>query len=135
MNKTMNKGLMRKSTHSIEEVYAAVSSTMFNKRKTRIMFKGDEIKSNSQRYQTFFTKGLRCVTCGIEGRFFAKEKTVNDQRYHLNLYAVNPNGQEVLMTKDHIIPQSRGGKNTLDNYQTMCVVCNTRKGNRCDESV
>lgn len=135
MKNTINKGLTRKSKHSIEEVYKAVSSTMFNKRKTWIMFRGDEIKATSQRYQLFFTKGMRCVNCGIEGRFFAKEKKLNDQRYHLNLYAVNPNGQEVLMTKDHIVPQSMGGKNTLDNYQTMCVVCNARKGNKCDEPV
>ena len=135
MKKTRNKGLIRKSEHSIEEVYAAVSSTMFNKRKTRIMFQGDEIKTTSQRYQLFFTKGMRCVNCGIEGRFFAKEKTLNDQRYHLNLYAVNAIGQEVLMTKDHIIPKSKGGKNKLENYQTMCMVCNAKKGNKCDEPV
>ena len=93
MRRTVNKGLIRKSTHTIEEVYAAVSGAMFNHRKTRIMFCGDEIKATSQQYQLFFTKGMRCVRCGVEGRFFAKEKTVNDVRYHLNLYAVNEKGQ------------------------------------------
>ncbi len=135
MRRTVNKGLIRKSTHTIEEVYAAVSGAMFNHRKTRIMFCGDEIKATSQRYQLFFTKGMRCVRCGVEGRFFAKEKTVNDVRYHLNLYAVNEKGQEVLMTKDHIVPQSKGGKNTLKNYQTMCMVCNSRKGNKDEGAV
>ena len=112
-----------------------MSSTMFNKRKTRVIFDGDEIKSTSQRYQMFFTKGMRCAKCGIEGRFFAKEKTVNDKRYHLNLYAMNRNGQEVLMTKDHIVPRSKGGKSALENYQPMCLVCNTKKGDRYDGSV
>jgi len=37
-------------------------------------------------------------------------------------------GHEVLMTKDHIIPKSKGGKNTLKKYQTMCTHCNCRKG-------
>lgn len=34
------------------------------------------------------------------------------------------------MTVDHIIPKSRGGKDTWDNLVTACVSCNNRKGNR-----
>ena len=48
------------------------------------------------------------------------------------LYAVNENGIEVLMTKDHIIPVSKGGKNILSNYQTMCELCNLEKGNNME---
>lgn len=51
----------------------------------------------------------------------------NSQRY---LYAVDQDGEEVMMTKDHIIPVSKGGKNTLENYQTMCRKCNVQKGNK-----
>jgi 5-methylcytosine-specific restriction endonuclease McrA len=32
------------------------------------------------------------------------------------------------MTKDHIVPKSKGGKDMLSNTQTMCVICNTKKG-------
>ena len=32
------------------------------------------------------------------------------------------------MTKDHIYPRSLGGASTLDNMQTMCELCNQRKG-------
>jgi 5-methylcytosine-specific restriction endonuclease McrA len=35
----------------------------------------------------------------------------------------------VLMTQDHIMPRSKGGANRLENLQTMCCVCNNRKGN------
>lgn len=92
-----------------------------------------------------------CVSCGIEGLYFAKERTVkrhtsflkggikivtyslpirDDQfcQWHLNMYAMRENGTEIMMTKDHIIPRSRGGPNLMWNYQTMCQPCNSRKG-------
>jgi 5-methylcytosine-specific restriction endonuclease McrA len=33
---------------------------------------------------------------------------------------------------DHIVAESRGGKNTLDNLQCLCKVCNGAKGDRFD---
>lgn len=119
----------RKSIHTINDVYNAVKDVLFEHDKTKVSFDGDNIKGNSHRYQTFFTKGLRCVCCGIEGQYFAKEKSGKDKSYHLNLYAVDDEGNEVLMTKDHIIPKSKGGKDHITNYQTMCETCNFAKGN------
>lgn len=131
----MNKGYERKSIHSIEEIRELTKDVLFEKDKRNAMVKldGDTIKGNSQRYQTFFTKGLKCVYCGIEGKYFAKEKDIGSNLYHLNLYAVDENGKEVLMTKDHIVPKSKGGKDDITNYQTMCERCNKEKGNNLEE--
>lgn len=41
-------------------------------------------------------------------------------------------GREFL-TRDHVVPLSRGGKNTWDNVLTACSPCNNRKGNRLPE--
>lgn len=127
--------LERKSTHSIEEVREVVKDVLFYKDKSyaKVELDGDIIKGNSQRYQTFFTKGTKCVCCGIEGKYFAKEKVSRDKSYHLNLYAIDKNGKEVLMTKDHILPKSKGGQDHVDNYQPMCVRCNKAKGNNIEE--
>jgi 5-methylcytosine-specific restriction endonuclease McrA len=35
-----------------------------------------------------------------------------------------------LMTIDHILPKSRGGKNTWENLVVACKKCNQRKGNK-----
>lgn len=99
----------------------------------KVDFDGDLIKSNSQRYQTFFTKGCKCVVCEIEGKYFAKERHLQDKTYHLNLYAVDDNGDEIFMTKDHIIPHSKGGIDDISNYQTMCKLCNEAKGNKLED--
>ncbi|MEE8267285.1 MAG: HNH endonuclease [Gemmatimonadales bacterium] len=37
------------------------------------------------------------------------------------------------LTRDHLVPLSRGGKNTWANVVTACSRCNTRKGNRLAE--
>lgn len=129
------KIIERKSTHSIEQIRELTKYVLFekDKRNAKVELDGDIIKGNSQRYQTFFTKGMKCVCCGIEGKYFAKEKHEKDISYHLNLYGIDNNGQEVLITKDHIIPKSKGGKDELENYQTMCVICNQLKGNKIEQ--
>ena len=34
------------------------------------------------------------------------------------------------LTRDHIVPRSRGGENTWENVVTSCSPCNNRKGGR-----
>lgn len=67
--------LIRKSTYSIKEVHDKVKDILFekDKRLAKVDFDGDLIKGNSQRYQTFFTKGCKCAICGIEGKFSQKK--------------------------------------------------------------
>jgi len=90
---------------------------------------GDRINFSSLRLQTFATKGVACVRCGIEGEFFIKEKHhQSDKFFTLSLYALDGDNNWILMTKDHIIPKSKGGKDHLDNLNPMCYICNQDKG-------
>lgn len=34
------------------------------------------------------------------------------------------------LTIDHVLPRSRGGRDTWENLVTACMTCNNRKGNR-----
>lgn len=90
---------------------------------------GHPVVMSSQRYQLFAAKGLKCVACGLEGTFFALEKSFGDKgdKYHFNLYAIK-DGKEEMITKDHIFPKSKGGYDELSNYQVMCDTCNRKKG-------
>lgn len=92
-------------------------------------YEGHRVKMDSQRYLLFASKGVTCVECGLVGSFFGLEKNRGQEgdRYHFNLYGIR-DGIEILMTKDHVIPKSKGGLNTLDNYQIMCFDCNIAKG-------
>jgi 5-methylcytosine-specific restriction endonuclease McrA len=95
--------------------------------KKRIDLDGDMVSIESNRLAVF-KRNLVCCSCGVVGRFFVKERNCRNKYYHLNLYALGGDGEEILMTKDHIIPKCRGGKSHIKNYQTMCRPCNVRKG-------
>lgn len=121
----------RKGTYSPKEAFSKLSPYWNLEKDEAIMdFDGDPLRANSTRYKVFHNS-LICCTCGIKGKFFAKERSlpVMSDKFHLNLYAVDENGEEVLMTQDHIIPRSKGGSNGVSNLQTMCCRCNCNKGN------
>jgi 5-methylcytosine-specific restriction endonuclease McrA len=91
---------------------------------------GDQINFGTLRLQTFAAKGISCIACGLRGLFFVKEKHRTGERYyHLSLYALDANGREVMMTKDHRLSKDKGGTDTLDNLDPMCFPCNQAKGN------
>jgi len=95
-----------------------------------IEFDGIPVHMDSARYNLFKKKGTKCIKCGIEGKYFALEKFNFTNRYHFNLYGIDKKGKEIMITKDHKKPKSKGGKNNIKNYQTMCIICNEEKGNK-----
>lgn len=123
----------RKEMYSIDEVLSKILPISLPKNKAKVDFDGDLMKMSSHRYHTFVKSGIKCVCCGIEGKYFVKEKFKKDKGYHFNLYALNENGEEILMTKDHIVAKSKGGKDCIENYQTMCITCNNEKGTMSQE--
>lgn len=130
--------ILRASVVSIDTVFNALNEHIEQNKNVRdenkfVRINGHEIKANSQRYKLFMQKGITCVKCQRKATHFALERHPHDRRFHLNLYAGTPGGDdEVLFTKDHIIPKSLGGKDYVSNYQTMCKPCNEAKGNTLD---
>lgn len=125
--------LIRKETVSIQEVLPLIQFTPreLNAQSHPECLRnigGDLINMTSLKLQTFAKHGVRCKICGCKGSYFAKEKYPDQPYFHLNLYALK-DGREVLMTKDHVVPQSKGGRDRLNNYQTLCQECNKKKGN------
>ena len=100
-----------------------------------IEVEGFQVYRRSMRYATFYQKGCKCVKCGKEGTYFQldadREGGNIENRRHFNLYAEDG----TLMTKDHILPKKWGGKDTIDNFQTMCKDCNEAKGSQYEVEI
>lgn len=58
------------------------------------------------RWQVFQRDNWRCVACGRNAE------------------------HEIILHIDHITPRSKGGKDEMDNYQTLCEICNIGKSNK-----
>ena len=123
--KDKNK-LINVAEYGLEEVLPYISKEKETK-KYRVDGKTYTVKMNSDRYFVFL-KNIDCVACGLEGTVMRLELNPIDNIPHFNLYA-KEDGRFILMTKDHIIPKSKNGKDILSNYETCCHICNNLKGN------
>jgi len=95
---------------------------------------GIPIKMNTRNLQLFSLKTPVCKSCKRKGAYFALEFQSSDApdiTHTLNLYGYG----DVLFTKDHIIPVSIGGSNSLDNLQPMCIKCNEAKANKVNRKL
>lgn len=89
------------------------------------------VRVSSVRLRTF-KENIECVCCGRVGNVMGLDMPNGQDRPHFNLYC-KERKRRILMTKDHIIPKSRGGSNHISNMQTMCTRCNAKKGSKSPE--
>lgn len=97
------------------------------------VYAGFRVAMDSLRYQVF-AKSLACEKCGIVGnvmrlQYNDADKMRSPDRAHFNLYCVREGQEDVLMTKDHIVPSSLGGNDRISNLRNYCGPCNWERGN------
>lgn len=92
----------------------------------------ERLNLDSERLRCYAMYGVECSvpSCDRRGSFFAVEKQphVDHEAYHLNLYGTDSKGSEYMMTVDHIVARSLGGKHTMSNTRPMCSFHNFEKG-------
>lgn len=123
-------------TRSIDaETFLSAFRNAKSKRKKNFDLYGFKFRTTTHSHLLFAEQGCVCVRCGIEGIMFIIETEYKGKRPHATLYALDENGNVRLMTKDHIIPKSRGGINRRSNYQVMCQKCNNAKADKVEAEV
>ena len=85
-----------------------------------------KLKGIRKKYPLFKRDNFKCKGCGVQATHYAIEK--RSTWFVIQLYH-----ESVLMTIDHICPKSKGGGNSYKNLQTMCYVCNNKKGSDWDQ--
>lgn len=73
----------------------------------------------SVRRRVFRRDGYRCKRCNLVGR---------EQRWPSGAFTFPTDRVGVYLSIDHKHPRSRGGGHDEANLQTLCTLCNSRKG-------
>lgn len=73
--------------------------------------------------EVIYKDKYECIVCKKKAVKLVFNRNTISNKLQINFYTRG----NILLTKDHIIPISKGGKNTLDNYQCMCQTCNNEK--------
>lgn len=88
----------------------------------------------SLRLRCLKVRGLNCEQCGLQAQYFAVERHSHKaNRYpapHLNLYGLDQQGREVMLTRDHYVPLAKGGHNGVSNARVLCERCNRKKSDK-----
>lgn len=87
-----------------------------SKHKTYLLRKDKAFQENNRR---------RAKVNQAEGSFTKKEWTSLLETYGGKCLSC---GSNIKMEADHVIPISRGGSNSIDNIQPLCLKCNRSKG-------
>jgi len=123
--------LLRSKTFSVVEVLTSVD-IVYDRKWSKLDKLGAFINTNA--LIMWREKGIGCIVCGITGAFFAKERTPGYgsiyNNWHLNLYAVDHDGEEILMTQDHVVARGNGGEDHVRNLQPMCYPHNQKKADK-----
>lgn len=137
IDSTKNLVTLSERRYGVEEVLSSsfVRGRFENRnRPQKKDWDGVQVNMDSLRYATFKRCGVKCCWCGIEGSFFLLQARPDERPGigHFNLYALDRDKALVLMTKDHVIPKSKGGGDKAKNLVTMCCNCNFLKADRAD---
>lgn len=126
MKKTSKRIVIKK--YEIKEILPILSKD-FNK-SSKVELEGYKVRNGTSRLRVFKLKGCTCVSCKLKAEYFLLEfRDEKASAPHLSLYGER-NGEKILFTQDHTKPLSKGGTGKIENLQTMCCKCNTKKGNK-----
>ena len=98
-------------------------TTVFAYKSIAPEFIGQLIKTTGRQFKVFARDGFKCKGCG-EKAVVALLTNRPGMNKTWKLYTKD----FMPFTLDHVKTKAQGGKNSLNNMQTMCSKCNTEKG-------
>lgn len=133
----MNRKLKRYKLLDFNKIQDTLKLLVTAKPLGRVLIYGYPIWTDTDRYESLYVHGCKCAKCGLEASFAAIEKDATSKdKFHINVYGTRKSdGKHIQMTKDHIFPRAMGGMDIIENYQTLCESCNSKKNDNSTMSI
>jgi 5-methylcytosine-specific restriction endonuclease McrA len=138
-----------KITHSIWEAKEDSYNTLYSEEDIIFLEKALETKTFWNIYSFANSAEIENVKSLINRskNFYDDLRSYNFRKKQAKSFLANKKNREIIFEKygkickicnesqnlsiDHIIPVAKGGTDTLDNFQILCVRCNSKKGCKC----
>lgn len=76
------------------------------------------------------THKRRAIIKNLKEHFTLSEWEELKKKWNYTCLACGKREPEIKLSPDHMIPLCKGGKNTIDNIQPLCLPCNLRKNKK-----
>ena len=128
-NKDKEKIIRQKSKAKRKDKIIAYAREYYLKNKHKIyLYTHKWRESNRERtVQQVVTRMARIR--GAKGNYTFQEWNEIKKKFNFCCALCGKNESEVKLTRDHIIPITKGGSNYISNIQPLCGPCNSRKSN------
>ena len=117
--------------------FSPINITSLN-RGFALVYKGkaEILKSSEEPIQCGVKKYLRPLIIRLLNYVNFQKRRIRVNRHRImrrDGYSCVYCGSKKHLTLDHVLPKSRGGRNSWNNLVTCCTTCNMKKGNRTPE--